>query len=305
MIKYLLSEVEKMFPPSTGGRRNKTKGMALVIVLALATILLLGAIANYKTGHLHRGLLKNSTLNLQAEFMALAALQHAQLKVRFFPTEMYDASQYSLGKNPYFDFSTISNASYSSLHPLRKTEYISLDSSTYIHVASSSNPGPRFISQGTISTDPSTKWFQMASLDPDDSDPTKSQFLTNSSKWFPSGWPTNENGEKILNSDLYLWKFRSDITNSTAIQPTLSCQITNAPAPLQYDISTPNSIPYIASYQIVDLQVLTMVGQQRMNQEAVKIVAKATVFDPIEKDQIGNHISVTLTANTVIKVSRR
>ncbi len=81
------------------------KGMALIIVLVFAVLLL---VLFASMAFQHRSVAGRNKINLrdqQAFFAARAAMQHFLLKARLFPTELYDAVEFKQGKNPYFDFS--------------------------------------------------------------------------------------------------------------------------------------------------------------------------------------------------------
>lgn len=195
--------------------------VALFIAMLITGILFITVMANFQTGKQYRYVMKKSFLEFQAQYMAQAALQHVELKIRYFPTELIDASDLSKGRNPFFDFTELGATEYGNLAPIRQGEYKQdpVDSNMYFHVASPFNMGPRFISEGTISTNNSKKWFELETLDAQDTAPTN--FGAKESLWFPSGWPTLD-GNKVKNSDLYLWKFFSDINTDAAIQPALT-----------------------------------------------------------------------------------
>lgn len=280
----------------------RSSGMALIIVLALSTILLISALSLFKSGQQYRFQISRAKLELQAQYMAMSALQHAELKVRYFPTELYDASEYSLGKNPFFDFTELSDASYTALSAIRKAEYGS--ASPYFHRACSANAGPRFISEGTLSTDNQGKWFNLVNLDAYDKNP--SNFSGKAAAWFPSTkwpgtWPTEEDSSLVANSDLYLWKFRSDISTLASCQAALNCEFPTPVNPFTYDINDINArTPYDSRYEVIKIRVLSVEGQQRMNQEAVKITAIGVAKDPISP---ANQMIQKL--DKIIKVTRR
>jgi len=263
--------------------------MAVIIVLALASVLLVSALSLLRSGREYRSQVTKSIRELQAQYMTIGAIQHAELKIRFFPTELYDASMYSLGKNPEFDFSEITPADRAALPLIRRNEYA--PSAPCVRRANPYNPGPRFLSDGTLSTDASMKWYKLDALGAADT----SQGPTS---WFPSGWPTDENGP-VPNQDLYLWRFRHDITNHPSIQGNLNWNDAMVANPYTLDISSSNLFPYRATYEIINLRVISVAGQRRFNQEAVRLVAEASILDP----QTG--LSHDHRMEKIIKVSRR
>lgn len=267
----------------------RRRGMAVLIVLVMASILLVSALSLLRSGREYRNQVTRSIRELQVQYMAAGAIQHAELKVRLFPTELYDASMYSLGKNPAFDFSEISPAERANLPLIRRNEYA--PAAPCIRRANPYNPGPRFLSDGTLSTDNSMKWYKLDALDAADT----SQGPTS---WFPSGWPSDENGP-VPNQDLYLWRFRHDITNNPNIQGNLNWNDAMVANPYTLDISSSNLFPYRASYEVVALNVISVAGQRRFNQEAVRMVVEASILDP----QTG--LSHDHRTEKIIKVSRR
>jgi len=272
-----------------GGVLRHRRGMALIVVLILTTVLLITSMSLMRTGREYRNQVTKSIRELQVQYMAVGAIQHAELKVRLFPTELYDASMYSLGKNPSFDFSEITPTERSLLPDIRKNEYA--PAAPCVRRANVYNPGPRFLTQGTLSADASAKWYMLDALDT--SDMTAGQL-----SWFPAGWPMEE-GVPVSNNDLYLWRFRSDITNLPSIQRDLNWNDSMISDPYRLDIAVSNLFPYRATYDVVSLRVLSVAGQRRFNQEAVRMVAEASIIDP----QTG--MSHDHRMEKIIKVSRR
>lgn len=83
------------------GRR---RGVAIFVVMS--AVLVLGAFAAilWSSKSQSQAPLEQSFEKRQAEYLAKGAQQHALLKARLLPTELYDAISYSIGRNPYFDF---------------------------------------------------------------------------------------------------------------------------------------------------------------------------------------------------------
>lgn len=275
--------------------KSRVGSMPIVLVLAMISILMVSVLGNYRTGQSHRNLLKRAELEFQAKNMAASALQHAELKIRYFPTELYDASEYSQGRNPFFDFSEISTTEYNNLAAIRKSEYKPSPtdpSNYYIHIAGPFNSGPRFLTEGTLSTDNGVKWFSLVGLDPLDSQP--SNFSSKASLWFPTGWPKID-GQDVPNSDLYLWKFLSDISTIASVQPALTCN--RDPA---FDIAVLNSLPYEAGYEVKSIQVVAVKEHRRLNEEAIKISAVGWAKDPSFPYEV-----MYMTMDKTLKVTRR
>lgn len=270
---------------------KEKNGFAVVLVLVLSSILLLTSISLFRTSKEYNAHVKNDFSELQAYYMAVAAIQHTQLKVKYFPTELYDASEFSLGKNPMFDFSILSDGEYDALSPIIKSEYSSV--SPHFRKVSPNNAGPRFITAGTMSTDNNEKWFQLQSLAPEDSNLVVGA-------WFPDGWPKDRNFQPVKNSDLYLWKYAKDISNLKEIQPALSCDADKVAAkPDTLDVSASNELPYEATYQIAEIKVLSTTDQKRLNEEVVSFLGVGSIKVPVTGEII------TYEINKKIKVRRK
>jgi len=86
------------------GERMKRRGMAIIIALAFCFTLMVFVFGIYST---HRNVSQRGRLSLQQQqafFAARSAIQHFLLKAKLCPTELYDAVEFSQGKNPLFDF---------------------------------------------------------------------------------------------------------------------------------------------------------------------------------------------------------
>jgi hypothetical protein len=83
--------------------RGSRQGVALFVAVMAA--LVMGAFATILwTNKGAQRPLEQSFEKRQAEYLAKGAQQHALLKCRLLPTELYDAVSYQIGRNPYFDF---------------------------------------------------------------------------------------------------------------------------------------------------------------------------------------------------------
>lgn len=89
----------------------RKSGMAIPLVLILATILGLVSTAIMKSQQQYNRSNQVSFAQLQSYFVARAGVEHAMLKVKYLHRELYDAICLSQGRNPLFDFSLISNMS--------------------------------------------------------------------------------------------------------------------------------------------------------------------------------------------------
>lgn len=89
---------------SSGQPRAPRGGFAIFMVIIISSILAVFAVILWS---IESGASHEAELILekkQAEYLAKGAQQHALLKFRYLPTELYDAVAFSIGKNPYYDF---------------------------------------------------------------------------------------------------------------------------------------------------------------------------------------------------------
>ncbi|MBI2944122.1 MAG: hypothetical protein HYY25_07965 [Candidatus Wallbacteria bacterium] len=88
----------------TAFSRRQRGGFAIFIVILVSIVLSVFAVIlwSIESGSSHETELIIE--KKQAEYLAKGAQQHALLKFRYLPTELYDAVAYSIGKNPYYDF---------------------------------------------------------------------------------------------------------------------------------------------------------------------------------------------------------
>lgn len=83
-----------------GGRR----GVAIFLVIMVSLVLSVFAAILWHSGRTSRKEIDRVVEKEQAAYVARGAQQHALLKFRLMPTELYDAVAFSIGKNPLYDF---------------------------------------------------------------------------------------------------------------------------------------------------------------------------------------------------------
>lgn len=89
----------RRIPAPPGGTRDAS---ALLIVLLLAIMLLVGSLALWQANEAQESQVVVNLARVQAEFLAKGAHQLALLKARFLAQPLYDASDYAVGKNPFY-----------------------------------------------------------------------------------------------------------------------------------------------------------------------------------------------------------
>jgi hypothetical protein len=77
-------------------------GIVLVMVLVLASILLIISLGLLRVTGDDLGRLQNQMAKIQATYLAKGALSLAHLKARRFPSQLYDAISFRVGRNPFY-----------------------------------------------------------------------------------------------------------------------------------------------------------------------------------------------------------
>lgn len=217
------------------------------ILIAISVIIILLILETYLMQQTRNNIVMKhkNTSELQSLYAAKGALQHALLKCRLMPTQLYDATCFSVGKNPYFDFTEYK------IKPSEVFPAIQLDD-YYIKLASEFNPGPRFITKGNgiIQTDEHEKWSTINAFTPED--------LQKTSNIKP--WPKDIDGKDIINPAIYLWKFYDDIRFDS-------------------DKSSIGSYPYKFQYNIESIKISSQQSQKKYDLEAIEIYAAGSTQD--------------------------
>ncbi|MBR4570554.1 MAG: hypothetical protein IKO19_07825, partial [Candidatus Riflebacteria bacterium] len=118
------------------------KGSAIAFALIIATLLLISEAFLMNQNQNNIIARRKNIENLQSYFAARAGMQHVMLKTQIMPTQLYDATCFHLGKNPYFDFSL-----YPEDDKPSKVFKIKKIGDKYIKLATNVNPGPRFLGE--------------------------------------------------------------------------------------------------------------------------------------------------------------
>jgi len=287
----LHSLVDKL--SSYAGFRNcrlVRSGMAIVIALFFAfsmMIMFVGLLTmNRQTAGHNRAALQQA----QAYFAARAALQHFMMKAKLCPTELYDAVEFTQGKNPLFDFSEFPSvynganafAPYttnSEIH-IRVLPQKELDSKqkpkwfyrrlpgrndVFIRVGSPFLPEFRFIAPNVVNTDANKKFTEpnaaaYASYDP----------------------------ERYLK--YYIQDCTNKPVNSKLLQPRLVMNKAQAVATIRdwsidryfsdfEKVSGPERYPYSMFYEVKAVSLGHMKDLRRYNEEAIEIQVIGSIVD--------------------------
>lgn len=237
--------------------RNRGSAIALVICFVGLLTILIASIIQSTT--FQRSAVKKNVGPLQAKLVALSGVHHMLIKAKLMPVELYDAWALAKGRNPLYDFAD------PTLNPA-PPYYL--------------NPGPKFVTNGTVSPDQTT-----VTIDPADN------FSTDAGRgWFTNdvfsgkAWPSIS-GAAVPNSQLYLWKFFADVNNKPSIQPALI-------------IASTSGDPFTATYEI---STFTLLNQKKVGQgyqDTISFAVKGTVIDPWGA-------SYTETLTSIVYITRR
>ncbi|MCK9455979.1 MAG: hypothetical protein PHF08_01805 [Candidatus Riflebacteria bacterium] len=274
--------------------KNTKRGMAIVISLVVSFCLLLLFVALNMRQSSTASHNQITLQERQALFSARAAMQHFLLKIKLFPTELYDAVELAQGKNPIFDFSefeakseTNDNAFVSYSIPGKESVYIRVLPSkeydmygqpkyfyhplpgkdAFIRLGSFTNPDYRFLLKNSASSDPEKKYLSPAA-------------------------PPIE-----LKADKYLKYFIRDCTNQSLLtanlQPALDMTINSEISKIKnFDIAKHEGYPYTMNYSVSEVKIQSIQGLRKYGEEALEISVEgiATNFQGKSKSQTHKRI---------------
>ncbi|MBP7635838.1 hypothetical protein KBA41_16870 [Candidatus Ozemobacteraceae bacterium] len=260
---------------------SKRRGMAIVIVLFFAFCLMILVASMFFQ---HRNVAGHNRLNLQnqqAFFAARAAIQHILLKAKLFPTEFYDAVEFSQGKNPLCDFSEIPGTDsqgrqvfkplqgfsgvYYRVLPSEERDknerpkffYMQLEGrdDTYMRMGSFYNPDYRYLAPDLAQADMRLRYVQP--LKPD------------------SSWKAG----KYL--DYYIRDCTNMLKDGKHIQPALETNISptinNAKS---WGLGKgSDGFPYTMCYRVTKVNIHAMKELRRYNEEAIEIEVEGSIVD--------------------------
>lgn len=242
---------------------HNRKGSAIAFALFIAVTLLLSEFFLLAQNNNNIIVRQKNLRDLQSHYAAKAALQHALLKCQLMPTQLYDAASFAAGRNPYFDFGQYQTKP-ASIFASRGVEGL------FIKLANNVNPGPRFTSTVDESGNNSTlaNWTEVTGFSNVD--------LNRTSNVNP--WPNGYDHNPIPNPSLYLWKYYQDINFR-------SDNFTNQ---IPY--------PYYFNYDALDLSVLSIQGQRKYKEEAVKVTVVGRAYFKEEEKET--------TISTIVRIKR-
>ena len=230
-------------------RRGSRQGVALFVAVMAA--LVMGAFATILwTNQGSQRPLEQSFEKRQAEYLAKGAQQHALLKCRLLPTELYDAVSYQIGRNPYFDFGLgLENPS----------------SSALTDDDADRNPGPLFYT-GTV-----TDMSNFADPDGD------GQILVIRR----SGDPEDPGGAFDANMRILLDMFIYDVATLYPVPDPGEAVIVVSSAPHRDLAMEPGGgewrDPFIGNYKVQTLRILGLQGGRRYDKDTMLLTTIGSV----------------------------
>ncbi|MBF0544716.1 MAG: pilus assembly PilX N-terminal domain-containing protein [Candidatus Riflebacteria bacterium] len=274
---------------------KKRTGIAIVVALFFTLVLMLMIFSMMAT---HKNVAQQNRVSLQhqqAVFAARAALQHLLLKAKLFPTELYDAVEFSQGKNPLFDFteypSQVNNevafkadaqvpnlfvrikpAPELDLKLQPKFFYIQFDDrpDVFVRIGNYFTPEFRFLDSGIVVNSPTSQKYTLPDI-----------------KKLP--------GYSTIKPDKFLKYFIRDCTNTKARSistgnfdgPIVQSGLVmdkdlNLQSIKDYDITANNqlrSYPYTMTYSVEEIKVGSLKDLRRYNEEAIEIKVVGTITD--------------------------
>lgn len=234
----------------------------------------------------HKNVSGHNRLSLQTQqafFAARAAMQHFLLKAKLFPTELYDAVEFTQGKNPLCDFSEYSGHDektgqavfkaipgyigvYQRIYPEQEKDsngkikyfYIQLQGrpDAYIRIGSYFNPDFRYLAPNLASSDAKSRY-----TNPDSS------------------------SIQFAKPDKYLEYYIRDCTNEIidtsrqpqpALETKIGDQVKTAKA---WKISEMMGYPYTMFYKVRHVSIGAMKELRKYNEEAIEIEVEGSIFD--------------------------
>ncbi len=245
---------------------DSRQGMVIPLVLVFSGLLLLTGMVIWRTNQADVSQIKLNIRRVQATFLAKGALQLALLKARLFPTPLYDAVAYSVGKNPYY----VHSRGYA--HLSDSPPAIPLPLANIIQ-------GPAFLTgEATLSSGRLTR-KNVKEIPGSPAGSTQSDDLNTEDGLTGTDYRV----------DRYLNFFSLDIADSSVASPNMGDPPGGAVAG-QSTISISSSSdcpimggtdPYSGSFRILEIKVQGARGNQMYGEETIRVIAVADITSKI------------------------
>lgn len=235
--------------PHRPRRPRRRRGIAIFVVMS--AVLVLGALAAILWGGKNPAPLEQSFEKRQAEYLAWGAQQHALLKCRLLPTELYDAVSYQIGRNPYFHFGL------GLKHDISGNELHAEDAEI--------NPGPMFFTGGVSSVERI-----------DDPDNAGKKIL----KITRTGDPTDPGGKFDRSMSTALEMFQYDISTLFPLADKDQAVIVVSSDPHRDLAMEPEGQwrdPFVGNYKVQTMRILGLQGGRRYDKDTMLITTIGSV----------------------------
>ncbi|MFC1742386.1 pilus assembly PilX N-terminal domain-containing protein [Candidatus Riflebacteria bacterium] len=291
--------------------KYRKRGSALITVVIFVCVLTSIGLALYKASKKNRKVADWEILKRQAEFIARAGIEHAFLKFRLYPSELYDSAALASGKNPFFSFrrlaDTCTHGKKKNLYECvtgkkNKTEGPPIIVKIDKNRCETSSTGRCTIPGGSkYKTIPlrilpsnrrfvSKKVMTAAALNAKPALKKVNLNVKTGVSVGPAEFKKAFKGRtnlildepadlaKLKKDELYLWKYRRDISSHPDIQPALS--FPNGKPGWKVEMGEKKGGPYDALYYVRSMKIRALPGERIYDKEAIELVVVGYVYNP-------------------------
>lgn len=257
---------------------SRRRGVAIVIAIFFSFCMLILFVSMIFRRSSTSGHNRLTIQERQAFFASRAAIQHFLVKAKLFPTELYDAVEFSQGKNPLCNFTEFEGdiagkgafepmASkpdvYVRVYPERELDiykkpkyfyYPIPNMNAFVQLSSFHNPDYRFLAPGLAKDDPESRYLRPKKPD------------------------------ASLKPDKFLKYFVRDCTNMVVngvrLQPPLEMVIDSKIKKISdWDVASSEGYPYTMSYRVEDVKIQSIKGLRKYGEEAIDIIVEGQIKD--------------------------
>lgn len=257
---------------------SKRRGVAIVVAIFFAFCMLILFVSMIFRRTSTSGHNRLTIQERQAFFAARAAIQHFLVKAKLFPTELYDAVEFSQGKNPLCNFTEFDGdiAGNSAFEPMAskpdvyvrirpereqdlngKPKYFYLplpNMNAFVQLGSFHNPDYRFLAPGLATDNPENRYIK------------------------PKKPAANLKPDKMLK--YFIRDCTNMVVDGTRLQPPLEMVIDKKIKKItDWDIASSEGYPYTMSYRVDDVKIQSIKGLRKYGEEAIDILVEGQAVD--------------------------
>lgn len=258
---------------------RKNNGVAIVVAVFFAFCMLVLFVAmmfrQSSTAH-HNQLTIDER---QSFFAARAAMQHFLLKVKLFPTELYDAVELAQGKNPLCTFAEFEGATesgesafeqmstrpdlyvrvfperepVSDENPQPKYFYSPIPGkNAFVRLGSYHNPDYRYLAPGLAKSEPEVRYIK------------------------PNPPPASAKPDKYLT--YYIRDCSNMLVDGMRMQPLLEVVLSPDVKNInEWDAATQDGYPYTMSYKVTEVKIQSIKDLRKYGEEAIEVSVEGAV----------------------------